>query len=550
MAAQTQCTDTKQTLIDAFRCAVIATAHVPGDVPSKLAKALEIEFGESIPKLDDLCKESSDDISKLKAQLSSLKLTSSKATTMLDRAQAILSDGPRLSMNIELCAGETLPEQVYTLLQGTLYAVLLHAGADPDLDDKEDDEERVTEHRKHYPAEAKSMWFLCKKTFFTRNVAEKDGKLHIRCRFDDAVLFRRYHGRLYTRGNNAWNLLGYKGRDTTAYRMVRLPPVLSMRSTQFAAIAVTPRGLYGWGSDHGRVLGMYSCKSGGGTIGFPRRIRFVQEPQVAQYEASLPAWAKDRLVTCLAVTHNYSVLITPVGVVASGYDSKHFLPGEQRHSAGLFQRVPLPRAFYPTHVLAANVAVLTDGSNQMISGENSRGQLGMGHCDEVQEFVPLPFHVDRVISVPSVFSLYQSGKQLLFAGRVMPFMLPFLPHFAEDDECSRATPLTLPHRVKAVFLSTFIAFVRADGEGVFMVDALQHYYELPFEPTMLLVVSDTFFFRNKGAWFAVGNNEYGAVSPDITTDWIDTPLEVSLATVESLRQMSGFVIEYPTMLAQ
>ncbi|KAG9392220.1 hypothetical protein J8273_5203 [Carpediemonas membranifera] len=64
--------------------------------------------------------------SQILLQKSPLKPT---AQALLDRARSILADGPPLSMNVELAEGQELPVALHTLLQGTLWAVMMASGA-------------------------------------------------------------------------------------------------------------------------------------------------------------------------------------------------------------------------------------------------------------------------------------------------------------------------------------------------------------------------------------------------------------------------------------
>ncbi|KAG9392199.1 hypothetical protein J8273_5181 [Carpediemonas membranifera] len=63
--------------------------------------------------------------SQILLQKSPLKPT---AQALLDRARSILADGPPLSMNVELAEGQELPVALHTLLQGTLWAVMMASG--------------------------------------------------------------------------------------------------------------------------------------------------------------------------------------------------------------------------------------------------------------------------------------------------------------------------------------------------------------------------------------------------------------------------------------
>ncbi|KAG9389439.1 hypothetical protein J8273_8731 [Carpediemonas membranifera] len=133
----------------------------------------------------------------LLATLSNLPHLKPTAQALLDRARSILTSGPPLSMNIELADGEELPSTMHTLNQGAVWACLLGGGANPDLENRVLEEARRQQprgtkvHNKIRNAltpEAKCLWFLCRKFFFTLNVAEKDG---------ESFQYVGYHHRMY-----------------------------------------------------------------------------------------------------------------------------------------------------------------------------------------------------------------------------------------------------------------------------------------------------------------------------------------------------------------
>ncbi|KAG9392190.1 hypothetical protein J8273_5172 [Carpediemonas membranifera] len=175
-------------LISAFRVSTVATAYIPGDIPSLLRHAYSRHFNKVMPVERDAettsASASSAELESLQTMLSRIPPLKPTAQALLDRARSIIADGPPLSMNVELAEGQELPVALHTLLQGTLWAVMIASGADPDLEDRVLEEARVKwpdenaihdKIRNALAPEAKCLWFLCRKFFFTLNVAAKNG---------------------------------------------------------------------------------------------------------------------------------------------------------------------------------------------------------------------------------------------------------------------------------------------------------------------------------------------------------------------------------------
>ncbi|KAG9395373.1 hypothetical protein J8273_2940 [Carpediemonas membranifera] len=139
----------------AYRQSCLDTADIPGDVPSLIAAAFQAEFGRRIATNASSARKNagrkakqkrrgritpepeapSDCPDELLAMLGNLPPMGLEAQAHIDHAVSILASGPPLSMNVELADGQELPAALHTLLQGTLWAVLMAAGADPDLED-------------------------------------------------------------------------------------------------------------------------------------------------------------------------------------------------------------------------------------------------------------------------------------------------------------------------------------------------------------------------------------------------------------------------------
>ncbi|KAG9389942.1 Not1 N-terminal domain CCR4-Not complex component [Carpediemonas membranifera] len=446
------------------------------------------------------------------AALSKLPPLEPSAQALLDRARSILTSGPPLSMNVELADGEELPVALHTLNQGAVWACLLGGGANPDLEDRvlkdnlmrrPRDRETHDKIRNALTPEAKCLWFLCRKFFFTFNVAEKDGECCQGTGYKSYYHHRMYVGRLFMLGT----------ANHTALTRVRMPRALEVYSNRISHIARTPKGMWGWGT------------SG---LQRPDRLTFPACPKVAELEASLPPWEKHGMVTGVSIERCQTFILTPVGTVMAGYNAGWFRGPieENRHR---FHPVAVPSGFVPDHIMHvgpfnAATVILSMGDRQMISGRNDYGQLGLGHDDDMTRFGDLPFRVDRImISQTSYFSIFPSGRQLLFAGRVRPHIAQsgLLPGFSERDKCITATPLRFPERVKGFFS----AFSRM----IWVTEGVTHYYEdenRTIVPIEAIAVNGypLRFCDSTGQWFkAVGESDGVAelVECEVAESWED-----------------------------
>ncbi|KAG9389922.1 hypothetical protein J8273_8609 [Carpediemonas membranifera] len=385
----------------------------------------------------------------LLATLSKLPPLEPTAQALLDRARSILTSGPPLSMNVELADGEELPVALHTLNQGAVWACLLGGGANPDLEDrvlKEAQEEWPHNPEMHdkirnaLAPEAKCLWFLCRKFFFTLNIAEKDGECYQFTEYEYCYHHRMYMGRLFMLDTD----------KHTALTRARMPRALEVYSDWFTHIARTPKGLWGWGQNGFGQLGFESFE-----FNDPTRLTFPACLKVAALEASLPPWEKHRMVTAVSIEDYQTFILTPVGTVMAGAASVRFVGPVERENYYFFHPVAVPSGFVPDHImhaglLNATTVILSMGDRQMISGGNYCGRLGLGHDDDMTRFVDLPFWVDRIMTSAFVFTVFLGGRQLLFAGRVRPHIAQsgLLPGKRRDDKCITSTPLRFPERVK------------------------------------------------------------------------------------------------------
>ncbi|KAG9389739.1 hypothetical protein J8273_8413 [Carpediemonas membranifera] len=414
----------RDALISAFRASLVVTASIPGSIPSLIQSPLK-----------------------------------PAAQALLDRAHSILTIGPPLSMNVELSPGEELPVAMHTLNQGAVWACLVGGGANPDLEDRvlgkaQEARPRGTElHnkiRKILTPEAKCFWFLCRKFFFTVNIAEKDGESYHYAGYDTCYHHRMYMGRLFMLHTD----------KHTALTRARMPRALEVYSDNYGAhIARTPKGMWRWGY------------SGLGQLGFqssdfvdPTRLTFPACPKVPKLEASLPPWEKHGIVTEASIQGKQTFILTPVGTVMAGDKACLFTGPVQQDKRLLFHPVAVPAGFVPDHILHDNwtSVILSMGDRQMIGGSNECGRLGLGHENEITGFVDLPYRVDRIMpSQAGYCNAFLHGRQLLFVGLVPLHIAQsgLLPGNREEERCLTPTPLRFSERVKRFFCSEVVVWV-------------------------------------------------------------------------------------------
>ncbi|KAG9396546.1 hypothetical protein J8273_1551 [Carpediemonas membranifera] len=375
----------KQRIFHAYLVAASFAANVPGDLTSLVTRAFHLQFGDDIASIrpsstkTQLSKESP---AELLSVLSDIPPLAPKAQRLLDRVRSILVDGPDLSMNVPLKEGEVLPERLHTLLQGTVFATLLVAGADP----------RLTGGPPNEP-DSRCLWFLCRKFLFSHTVAKKDGVIQDQGK----RRFCLYNGRLFH---------GQPSRRPCQATWVRHHPVVRFAAMGRTLTVATPKGVF----QHDDIRRM----RGGGWV----RVPFPLCPRVARYEAGLGPWAKDRLVLAMHCESGMRVILTHVGLIAAGEESAPLVDFEVRYADDRFRPARLPDGFHPTTMVARESTVLVgQGSRQLVAGFNNFGRLGLGHCDDVRGFVSMPFFVDEIV-YSGLFNVYRCGSDHLFAGLV------------------------------------------------------------------------------------------------------------------------------------
>ncbi|KAG9391727.1 hypothetical protein J8273_6503 [Carpediemonas membranifera] len=393
------------------------------------------------------------------ADLADVRLSNSSAARALATAVSFLTYGPPLSMNIPLEDGEELPECMHTMLQGTVWAVLMSAGADPDLEGAEyqapDYHVGSFVYDYHYLDVARCHWFLCKKTFFAHRQSIKDGIHHQLLTDETLTVAEDDKGGSETLMTNL----------PVNYR-IRIHKVVSVYSNGFNTICTTPHGIYVWGSN---IAGSLAHQSGQPI--HPTRLTFPEAPNVAQCEAIQPIWHKDRLVerVFLGRTRFITILVTAAGAVCAG-DNVVGVEGAGRQLLH-FAPFPLPDGFVPDHAMIDYQAVfLRQGRTAVAMGENTNGQLGLGHRNVVRQFETVPMDVEQIWHFNyKPATLFLSSGKLYLVGAATDLLCEYLEGLDADDLALSPWPLDLPE-VDAGYIDlsgNFMMFRRAGTKDFF-----------------------------------------------------------------------------------
>ncbi|KAG9390006.1 hypothetical protein J8273_8697 [Carpediemonas membranifera] len=422
-------------------------------------------------------------------------MTNSTASVLFRQAVAILTKGPRLSMNIVLGNPEDLPDCIYTLHQGNIWAICMALGANPDLYDHE-----ATTDNDEPPEDSqakKVVWFLCRKFLFVHRVSESDGMVQSIQDSLGTVHYRLYFGRLFSKGPPGSALLGVAspqffmmGEDTpkptVTYRRIsrcadmatngairRMPSVRYIVGFKGDVMVMTNDGPFILGANSDTFHGV----GGAGLVDLPARVQLdIEDRQTSPYMLA-SHHTRHKLVLDHVITDRVTVVVLDEGVFLGvrSADRRYFFDGD--HCTDVLRRVDLPPDFRPTQVEALSaIVILTDDRKgrvqQMIAGENTSGRLGTVHEESVVGFFELPFAVTRIIYTDPDFVIYYNGYHGNFVfcgvddfGLLEPFVRPtgHMKHFVLDHPIARV--LTIDG------ISGFAFFVWEDSPGMSFISS-------------------------------------------------------------------------------
>ncbi|KAG9394991.1 Regulator of chromosome condensation (RCC1) repeat [Carpediemonas membranifera] len=401
-----------------------------------------------------------------------LRNTVDDGTRRLGVVLQSLAGRPALSMGIPI-HDAPLPERLYTLLQGTLFAALVAGGASPELE---------------RGSPANGFFFLCKKFYFVQQVASREA-----IPWDGS--YASYNGRLFHMEyvpDSEQTL-----EDLVAWSWQRMPPIHRIHVEEGVTVGISALGLYAWGNNSHGQLGLGLTDP---TVTRPSRVSFPDCDDVAEYEASLPCWHKDELAIDVKMTGDMVFVRTPVGVVGAGRNTGGALgvgiPQSTVRTMCIptFRMVPLPITFTLTSLETTDdgpdpVLTLCQGRRRLVCGTNAFGCLGLGHSSRLSVFAELPFPVADMYS-NGIFSFFHSAGRILVAGRL--------------------TGLPLPREI-------------AGYTGLQPI-------ELPFPWPITHFGGDFHSFlycrRENGMWYAIGANSTGALGVwgEAVADWVQVPL--------------------------
>ncbi|KAG9396710.1 chromosome condensation regulator RCC1 repeat protein [Carpediemonas membranifera] len=490
----------------------ILTYEVPGDIPSLLRLAFELEkhcppprvpLERIMPELDEMELQTVEDLSKA---LQFLTLTDRRARDVLRKVQRILSEGAVLSMDIESDdkAARTRACTFYTLPAGLLWAVFMQAEATPVVETE-------------FQSRSAVPWFVCRRTLLCCGTAAEEGtvatsKYH-------GVAYWLYEGRLFSRGDN-WNQeTGTLSRanELPKFTRVAIPSIVAIHSNRRTVLAITRQGLWGWGMNEGFALGIGAHEQVD-----PTRITFPHAPGVAEFEATLPAFHKHELVLRLCFEGTQLFFVTLAGVVAAGESYGGSLGvGEARvfEAVPWFHRVHLPKGFIPDKITTdENKRTFVQRRGRLlVAGSNPHGQLGLGGTGDVHRFTPFPFEV-KGLAPCGDYTLFFVDGQIYIAG-LAPTLRRLIA--APDPEHHNPVPLTLPWAADQLFVHPqLVVFNRADQGGAMVIHTIEDRMAVAREPhvwtsedlvTSVRVNEDSIWLETEYGLFAIGGNVRGAL---------------------------------------
>ncbi|KAG9391855.1 HET-E [Carpediemonas membranifera] len=444
----------RQALVDAYRRSLAVTADVPGDIPTLLRHVYSRHVGGVMPSVQkpEVIEPTPADLDELSAMLDAIPELKPEAQTLLDRARSILTDGPPLSMNVELDENMELPDALHTLLQGTAWAILMEAGADPDLNGPSADPSQASQTtRDPYTVADKLVWFLCKKFYFCNQVALTNGF------FRDESFDPQHPGDIHSMLHrfNAGRLFEFRTTfgEVDRYQRVHVPPILEHHGLgTHSILLVTTSGVYGFCRD--TIPPGFNEQDPRRRMARPARVAFLHCPEVHEYVAGIRDWHRHGLV----IDHHrdWTAILTPVGAVSLGNKG---LIDESVPEADvcMFHPMALPDGFIPNGIVStAQSVVLTMGDWQIVGSDIG----AIGSNDQRGSFTDLPFWVEWAHS-NNDFSLLGSRQQVMFVGRSTPAMTAsgLLPESTGDF----ASSLHFPSGTERFAMHPLLVALVADG---------------------------------------------------------------------------------------
>ncbi|KAG9393842.1 hypothetical protein J8273_4705 [Carpediemonas membranifera] len=500
------------------------TGSIAADIPGLLTKAFSLEYGDArdllkpTPPLKRITS-----IPELTEGIESLSCETAAASALIEQIRQYLSNGPPLAVSVRPRPGRNLPATMYTLPHGTMWATLMRAGADPDLEGSE----------KVSCGDTKSaqLWFLCKKFHYSHKLAVSEGLVES-VGVSPPTYFRMFAGRVFSRGDNGKGQTGLPqedGRVLSQYGRVAIPLVSSL-FVGSGTFALTPKGIFVWGRNDTIALGV------DGLFSPVRRLAFPDAPAVAAFEQALPTWRKHELVCAMFVKNCFTVIRTPCGTIAAGTNRHGELGvGLPERRIRTFRQIPLPAGFSLESVdfhPSLGISTMMSGRVLIASGE-LHGAAGEGST-ATAKFVRVPLPVDDCVWLEGA-AFFVSGGGLFVAGVAPRVLRAYVPR-----DCPTPTSVTFPWDVEAVWVDGSLLICELRGGGI----------RLRFGSKESIITWETqgtirgvfrgawlpsYWLETDEALWAFGDNRDGCLGVGSDEKHVPTPTRVRLAT----GQMSG-----------
>ncbi|KAG9393652.1 hypothetical protein J8273_4771 [Carpediemonas membranifera] len=370
----------------------------------------------------------------------------------LQRACSALSGDADVTLDIQ---HPVLPETIYTLHPGTIWAIMTTAGLTCDAAS---------------PSQ-RAAAFICRKFYQVMTGARRDG---ITTHFRDTE-FTSYFGKLFARGNNDECQVGTLGpRFIVAWTRVRLPRVDDLQSDGRTVLAATQQGLFAWGNSLWGQTGIPG--SANAVVSAPTAVSFKACPKIQRTLARTSRFRRGRRFRFILTAWGHSFVQCENYLAVAG-DNSHGQLGVGATSTAVSEFTRL-RLSYPIQRLSgvtvgqASVG-LHFGAHCLVAGDNSTGQLGLGNKKSVSVFTEVKAAVTELIWARDS-TLFCSNDSVLLTGRSGVFG-PFMP--MQLTEYLNPTEISFPWRVKS-----------------FSSNGTSHFAE-----------------NSAGKWFGLGDNRFGAL---------------------------------------